>query len=88
MFAVIGEILVVFIYPHFIGVVMKTHDSNIPVANLEIGTVTNALLSELAPLGEVRNHIIIYYHAGLGRDLYSMQANTSIVLGENRNEPE
>lgn len=71
-FAVIGEILVVFIDPHFIGMIMKTHDSNIPIPNLEIVEVTNSLLGEFTPLGEISNNIIIYYHAGIGRDLYSM----------------
>ena len=52
--------------------IMKTHDSNIPIPNLEIVEVTNSLLGEFTPLGEISNNIIIYYHAGIGRDLYSM----------------
>jgi len=73
VFAVIGEILVVFIDPHFTGMIMKAHDSNTPIPNLQIRAVANALLSEPASLGEVGNHIMINYHAGLGRDLYRVQ---------------
>ncbi len=81
VFAVVREILVFFIDPHFIGMIVKAQDSNTSIPDFQIRTVANARLSEPTPLREVGNHIIIHYYGGLGSDLYRVQANTSIVLG-------